>query len=86
MAEPKIPDLVEDSSDDEEDDVDGGGDKEWGPDDDAPSDQGGEGGDDDEPAVVDESPVEEVSVQEGPRHSDRERRGVPPARFIEMTE
>ena len=84
VAELEIPDLVEDSSDDEEDDVDGEGDEEWGPDDDAPGDQGGEGGDDDEPAAVDESTVEEVPVQEGPRHSDRERRGVPPARFIEM--
>ena len=56
-----------------------GGDDEWGPRDDAPvnpvhwgvSEDGG----------VD---VEDAPQVNKPRHSNRERRGVPPLRFIEM--
>ena len=70
-----LPFLVEDSSDDEaeEGDEPDGGDEDdsWGPADDAP---------------VHEDPVadgEEEQEESGPRHSNRERRGVPPLRFIE---
>ena len=72
----EMPALVEDSSDDEGEDDEGGGDDNddgWGPSDDAPV------------LPLHEGPVEEEESQEspGPRHSNRERRGVPPLRFIE---
>ena len=73
----EMPALVEDSSDDEGEDGEGGGDDDddgWGPSDDAPV------------LPVHEGPAdEEEDIQEspGPRHSNRERRGVPPLRFIE---
>ena len=80
-VEPQLPDLVEDSSDDEDegDGAGGGDDDEWGPADDAPVNpvHGGmpEGG------AVD---VDDAAQLNEPRHSNRERRGVPPLRFIEM--
>ena len=71
-----LPALYEDSSDDDDDgeggENDGGGaDDNWGPEDDAP-----EGGG---PAVD----IVEDLEESGPRHSNRENRGVPPLRFIE---
>ena len=78
--EPLIPVLVEDSSDDEnrEDDDNEGEDDNWGPDDDSPviPVHGG-------PLVGDAVLEEEVQAAVEPRHSNRERRGVPPLRFIE---
>ena len=81
VVDPQMPFLVEDSSDDEGDGngVDDGGDDEWGPDDDAPVNPGHGG------SILDDAPGEgEVPALAEPRHSDRERRGVPPLRFIEM--
>ena len=72
-----VPVLVEDSSDEEDgDDAIDGDNDDWGPEDDAPS-GGGEEGD------IDDS-VPEVAPADEPRHSNRERRGVPPLRYIEM--
>ena len=76
----EMPVLVEDSSDDEDEeegdgqDGDGGdgGDYSWGPDDDALEHEG----------PVAESGGE-TQEREEPRHSNREKRGVPPLRFIE---
>ena len=72
-----IPVLVEGSSDEEDggDAIDGGND-DWGPEDDAPS-GGKEEGDVDDVVL-------EAALADEPRHSNRERRGVPPLRFIEM--
>ena len=78
--EPLIPALVEDTSDDEngEDDDNEGEDDNWGPDDDSPVIplHGG-------PLVGDAVLEEEVQATAEPRHSNIERRGVPPLRFIE---
>ena len=79
--EPSMPALVEDSSDDENGggDANEGEDDDWGPDDDSPvipvhgGPLGGDAVEEDE----DQADVE-------PRHSDREKRGVPPLRYIEM--
>ena len=91
--EPRMPELVEDSSDDDgEDDDQVGGDDEWGPEDDAPviPVRGGVGGEG-VPDVVNgvDAAADGVDIvapgqPSVPRHSDRENRGVPPLRFIEM--
>ena len=73
VREPLMPELVEDSSDDEGE-AGGGDDVEWGPEDDASVNSVNEGG---------ETEASQQDVNE-PRHSNRERRGVPPLRFIEM--
>ena len=73
-----MPRLDEDSSDDDDDGDGDGEDDGWGPDDDAPvipvrggvSVNTAAGGDD--------------GGQSEPRHTNRENRGVPPLRFIEM--
>ena len=77
-----LPELFEDSSDDEDegDGADNGNhDDEWGPEDDAPVNpvRGGV------PGGGDVSVDDAAQVNE-PRHSNREKRGVPPLRFIEM--
>ena len=70
----QIPILVEDSSDEEGGD-DGGDDEGWGPSDDAPAPG--------VPSTQDSADVEPTQRNE-PRHSIRERRGVPPLRLIEQ--
>ena len=94
-VEPIMPELVEDSTNDEADDEEPRGEaNEWGTDDDAPMISVREvvadvdaalDVDVDAAASVDveaEKPVQ-PTVSE-PRQSSRERRGVPPLRFIEM--
>ena len=79
-GEEQMPPLVEDSSDDDnDDDVDGEGDDEWGLADDAPVSLVHGGVDVDGAAARVDAPV-----QGGPRHSDRDHRGVPPLRFHEL--
>ena len=69
-----MPILVEDSSD-EEDGDDGDDDEGWGPGDDASAPN--------VPSTQDSADVE-MPQQSEPRHSNRERRGVPPLRLIEQ--
>ena len=70
----QIPILVEDSSDEEGEDDDDA-DEEWGPNDDAPAQN---------VSSTQGSEDVEMTVQSEPRHSNRERRGVPPLRLIEQ--
>ena len=74
--------LVEDSSDEDGEsgeDEGGGEDDDWGPSDDAPVGEEPVGEE-----SIDDTMLEGAQEDNEPRHSNRERRGVPPLRNIEM--